>query len=93
MNWDTMLKVVMSMIFFAPLLIALVAFLVVGVLVAFEGIAALATKNAGVASPAKAASETAPGPIVAGLDEAISQEGQGRTAQSAKNADSKAGNS
>lgn len=75
MDWSYMLKVLMSMIFFAPLLIALVGFAFVGVLVLFEGLVAFATKRAQVAGAVAApVSQNQPGPIVAGLKEAIAEE-------------------
>lgn len=72
MNWDLMIEVVMSMVFFAPLLIALGVFLFMGVLVLFEGAVALGGKyqrQGATRAPAAAA-----GPMALGLEEAIDEE-------------------
>jgi hypothetical protein len=76
MNWNVMLEVVMSAIFFAPLLIIFGAMLFVGALAAFEGVVALARN---VALPAGAASpviENEAGPVVAGFKAAIEEEAE-----------------
>ncbi|MBS1153997.1 MAG: hypothetical protein H6Q89_5695 [Myxococcaceae bacterium] len=73
MNWDLMMNVVMSMMFFAPLLLALGFFVFMGVLVAFEGAVAFASKLG--ASEQLAYAPAAPmGPIAAGLQEAVRDE-------------------
>lgn len=71
MNWDTMLGVVMSGIFFAPLLLALGFFLLVGVMTAFEATIAFAGKMA-AEDQLPAAAEA--GPIAARLNEAVEAE-------------------
>ena len=79
MNTKMMLDVGMSALFFAPLLVALSFFLIVGVLVLFEGAVAFAAKTAketeAVATPA-----TGTGPIVAGLMDAVSAENRNQEA-------------
>ncbi len=45
MNWDVMLKLVGSILFFAPFLIALGFFLVIGAMVLFEAIVSLGAKT------------------------------------------------
>lgn len=72
MNWDTMLGVVMSGIFFAPLLLALGFFLLVGVMTAFEATVAFAGKMAAEDKLPAAAPEA--GPIAARLNEAVEAE-------------------
>lgn len=73
MNWNVMLEVVMSLVFFAPLVILLGAFLFVGVLTAFEGVAALVR---GEQAPVPAAPVANPevGPIVAAFKGSIQEE-------------------
>ncbi len=69
MNWNVMLNVVMSALFFAPLLIALAAFLFIGGLMAIEGLATLVGRRA-----AELDATVAPpvaGPVVEGLKNAI----------------------
>ncbi len=74
MDGKTMLSVLMSMIFFAPLLVATAFFLFVGLLVAFEGAVSFAGKHALEVAGETASPAPAPGPIVAGLDDAIRDE-------------------
>lgn len=77
MNWDTMLKVVMSMIFFAPLLMALAFFLLLGVLMLFEGLTAFARRDlTEINAIAKTTAAPRTGPIVAALEEAIGDEAE-----------------
>ncbi|MBS1148860.1 MAG: hypothetical protein H6Q89_558 [Myxococcaceae bacterium] len=74
MNWDLMMNVVMSMMFFAPLLIALGLFLFMGVLVAFEGAVALGGKLGANERAARHAQPEPMGPIAEGLEEAVKDE-------------------
>lgn len=74
MNWNVMLEVVMSLVFFAPLVILLGAFLFVGVLTAFEGVVALARGEAATVPAAPVAANPEVGPIVAAFKGAIAEE-------------------
>ena len=44
MDWEIMFEVLMSVLFFFPLVIVLGAFIVVGILVCFEGLVSLVRK-------------------------------------------------
>lgn len=75
MNADTMLSVLLSSLFFAPLLIGLVFFLFIGVLVAFEGVLSLAGAYAAQsARPTPQAAAERTGPIGAELQDAVREE-------------------
>lgn len=75
MDTKVMMSVLMSMIFFAPLLIALTFFLFVGVLVVFEGAVAFVGRHEQTSKTAsEAPASTEVGPIVAGLEAAIQEE-------------------
>ena len=68
MDWEIMMRVLMSMLFFAPLLIVLIGALFVGVLVTIEGFVSLVSKKEIVVV------QDSSGPIVQGLKDSISQE-------------------
>ena len=75
MDWNTMTSVLMSAIFFAPLLLALGFFLFVGALVLFEGAVAFAGRYATETKIPEAEVDISEvGPIAAGLEESVREE-------------------
>lgn len=73
MDWKVMVEVCMGIIFFAPLLIALLGFLFIGAMMVFEGIAQIAMASEMVQEKVVDAQKH-DGPIVSGLKESIEDE-------------------
>ena len=72
MDWKIMVEVCMSILFFAPLLIAFTAFLFIGAAILFEWVAQIA-RGAESLTEKVAGTSTPAGPIVSGLKASIEE--------------------